>query len=347
MVKHLNRNMLSKILFLSIIIFYFFLNNPAFAESKLPQLFLFLGSDHHLKSYQKILENPCVSGAQIIYTWKELEPKKDIYNFSQIKKDINFLNTIHKKLFIQIQDRSFQPNIINIPDYMRNQKIYHGGIAMQFDFPGESKPITEGWVARVWDPAVRERFQILFKKLSAQFDGQIYCINLPETAVDFDPDHPPEGFTSDKYFNGELENINALRAAFHQSIVMQYVNFFPGEWNNDHHYMSKLFADAVKYHISLGGPDIIPYRKGQMKNSYPFFHQYKNKIAEVGMAVQQPDYSYKKSGKNNFYKFSDFYFFARDYLGASILFWNNQEPFLSNSLVPHINNQYFACRYSN
>jgi hypothetical protein len=183
-----------------------------------------------------------------------------------------------------IQDRSFEPTVFNVPDYIREDQIYRGGVAMQYDFPGEGKPITTGWVARVWDPAVRKRFQLLIKELATQFDGEIYGINLPETAVDFDENNPPEGLTFDNYFSSELENISVLRKAFHKSIVMQYVNFFPGEWNNDHRYMNKFFSYAMKHHIGLGGPDIVPYREAHMKNSYPFFHKLKGKLL-TGMAI--------------------------------------------------------------
>lgn len=332
-----------RIFFLNVFLFAFFFSNLSYSDSKLPKLFFFFLPDTklNLPDYRNILSNPYVSGAQIVYTWNELEPKKGVYDFSRIENDMRFLSSIHKKLFIQLQDRSFQPDLYYVPDYLRNEEIYHGGVAMQYDFPGEGKPITEGWVARVWDPAVRDRFQLLIKKLSEQFDGKIYGINFPETAVDFDPNNLPEGFTPDKYFYAELDNVRTLRNAFHNSIVVQYVNFFPGEWNNDHNYMSRLFSYAIKNKIGLGGPDVVPYRKSHMNNSYPFFHKYGDKISEVGMAIQEPDYTYKKPGTDDYYTFSDFYTFTQDYLGASILFWNIQEPFLSNQLIPKLNNNYF------
>ena len=135
----------------------FILNNAAFGKNNLPQVFLFLGGDQAI-SHEKELKNSCVYGAQIIYSWRQLEPKKDLYDFSKIKEDLRYLNKAHKKLFIQIQDRSFEPTVFNVPDYIREDPIYHGGVAMQYDFPGEGKPITTGWVARVWDPEVRRDF---------------------------------------------------------------------------------------------------------------------------------------------------------------------------------------------
>ena len=107
--------------------------------------------------------------------------------------------------------------------------------------------------------------------------------------------------------------------------------------------MRKIFLYAKKNKIGLGGPDIIPYRQSQMKNSYAFFHHYQGEINPIGMAVQEGDYTYKKPDTNQYYKFSDFYLFARDYLGATILFWNVQEPFLPERLVPKLSPQYFVC----
>lgn len=328
--------------FLNVLVFFLLLSSMAFAKDTLPKLFLFLG-DNEASLHKNALEKSCVSGAQIIYSWKQLEPKKGLYDFSKIEKDLNFLNKIHKKLFIQLQDRSFEPTIFNVPDYIREDKIYHGGVAMQYDFPGEGKPTTSGWVARVWDKAVRERYNLLIQKLAARFDGKIYGINLPETAADFDEHNLPEDFTYDKYFYAELKNINTVRKAFHKNMVIQYVNFFPGEWNNDHHYMSRLFSYAMKHQIGLGGPDVVPYKEGHMKNSYPFFNKLRGKIL-TGMAIQEPDYTYKNPATGDYYKFAEFYDFTRDYLGATILFWNMQEPFFSQQLVPELNVQHFECK---
>jgi hypothetical protein len=61
------------------------------------------------------------------------------------------------------------------------------------------------------------------------------------------------------------------------------------------------------------------------------------------MAVQEGDYTYKKPAAGYPYQFIDFYSFAHDYLGATILFWNMQEPFFSKELAPMLSRQYFEC----
>jgi hypothetical protein len=77
-----------------------------------------------------------------------------------------------------------------------------------------------------------------------------------------------------------------------------------------------------------------------MKNGYPFFHKLKGKLL-VNMAIQEPDYTYKNPATGEPYRFNDFYYFARDYLGADIIFWNIQEPFYSEQLLPKLNSDYF------
>src|SRR3990167_446895 len=121
---------------LIIFILIFFLNAVAQAQSEKPILFLFFGPEMSLEGhgYEKILASDYVGGAQVVYTWKELEPEKDKYDFSRITNDINFLKSLHKKLFIQLQDRSFEPDLFYVPDYIRNEPEYHGGVAMQYDF---------------------------------------------------------------------------------------------------------------------------------------------------------------------------------------------------------------------
>lgn len=324
-----------------LIIYLFCSINAILAEAALPKLFLFLGGDDAI-THQDKLNQACVYGAQIIYSWKQLEPTKGNYNFSKLKKDLELLSSMNKKLFIQIQDRSFEPDVYNVPDYIRQDFIYHGGVALQYDMPGEGKKLSAGWVAKVWDPNVRRRFQLLLYRLANEFDGKIFGVNLPETAIDLDEKDLPPGYTANRYFFAEQETMIMARKFFRASNVVQYVNFFPGEWNNDHQYMSRIFAAAARNGIGLGGPDGLPYKPAHMQNSYPFFNAYKNKLL-TAIAIQEPDYTYINPLTQQYYTFNDFYNFVTDYLGAQIIFWNVQEPFFSEKLKKNMSGQYFDC----
>jgi hypothetical protein len=292
-----------------------------------PENFLYTSSGN-LAAVQSMLSRAEIGGVQIVYNWKDLETAKGKYDFSAIEKDLAFTSSLNKKLFIQIQDRFFEAKARNVPAYLMSDPEYDGGITAQFDNPGENKPVGSGWVAQQWNPAVRERYQALLTALSEKFDGKVFGINLPETAIDLDPKHPAKGYSCDTYFEGEMANLAFARKAFAKSHVVQYVNFWPCEWENDHNYMGRLFAFAAENHIGLGGPDIVPYRKGQMKNAYPFFNQYKGKLDLVSMAVQEPTLTYKNPKTKKAFTKDEFRGFAEDYLGADIIFWSTSTPWL-------------------
>ena len=65
-------------------------------------------------------------GAQLKYTWRELERAKDGYDSSAIQHDFAFLSAKGKKLFIQLQDASFDPTIVNVPHYLVNDPRFSG-----------------------------------------------------------------------------------------------------------------------------------------------------------------------------------------------------------------------------
>jgi hypothetical protein len=74
-----------------------------------------------------------------------------------------FLNSKGKKLFIQVQDSSFDPKIIHVPQYLLAGARYNGGADKQYSTKGDDDQdaVPEGWVARRWDLAVQQRFQKL------------------------------------------------------------------------------------------------------------------------------------------------------------------------------------------
>ncbi|MED7820378.1 MULTISPECIES: hypothetical protein [unclassified Francisella] len=308
---------IKKVLYLLLVCLLF---NSAIAEK--PQLYIFLGGDSIQKHISQI-NNKQVIGVQKIYTWKTLETTKDHYNFSEIKSDIKLLKKHNKKLFIQLQDRSFNVSNIPVPEYIKI-KEYDNGIIIQSDNSSGGKPSYEGWVTKQWNVNVRHRFQKLIKQLAKEFDGKIAGINLPETAIDMNPKILTTKFCDD-YFNAEVSNMLYARKEFKKSLVVQYVNFWPCEWNNSHGYMQKIFKIAEKNNIGVGNPDTLPYGKNQMHNSYPFFNKYKTKVFTT-IAVQEFDYDYINSKTSKKYTLSELYDFDKNYIGADIVFWTALYP---------------------
>lgn len=295
-----------------------------------PQNYIYTSSGD-LKNIEKMITRKDIGGVQIVYNWRALETAKDVYDFSRIENDLNYLSGLNRKLFIQLQDRFFEPEARYVPDYILTEKEYNGGLVPQYDNPGENKPIGNGWVTQQWNPAVQQRYQKLIEELAKKFDGKIQGINLPETSIDIDIKKDKTGFSCDRYFQAELDNLKYARNAFKTSYVLQYVNFFPCEWENDHQYMSRLFEFAYKNSIALGGPDIVPNKNAQMKNSYPFFNQYKGKLPLVAMAVQEPTLTYRNPKTKKPFTKEEFVDYAEHYLGVNIIFWSVESPWLRNN----------------
>ena len=300
------------------IVIVFIILGVNFSKAQTPQNYIYTSSGD-LHDIEKMITRKDIGGVQIVYNWRSLETAKDIYDFSGIEKDLEYLAKLNRKLFIQLQDRFFEPQARYIPDYILNGKEFTGGLVPQYDNPGENKPIGNGWVTQHWNPAVQQRFQKLIEELAKKFDGKIQGINLPETSIDIDMKRDKTGFSCDKYFQAELDNLRFTRNVFKKSYVLQYVNFFPCEWENDYNYMSRLFDFADKNNIGLGGPDIVPDKNAQMKNSYPFFNRYKGKLSLVAMAVQEPTLTYKNPKTKKPFTKEEFVEYAEDYLGVNII----------------------------
>lgn len=298
------------------------------AMAATPQNFLFIGGDD-LAEHSKLIERPDIAGVQVVYSWKSLESSKGVYDFSQIERDLGFVTQRHKQLFLQIQDRFFEVTHRNVPAYLLDDPSYGGGLAPQVDNPGENKPEGHGWVAMQWKPEVRKRYQALLRALAERFDGKVAGLNLPETAADVDTERDRTGFTCDSYFAAELENIMFARTVFSKSPVVLYANFWPCEWNDDRHYMSRTFELALAKGFGLGGPDIVPWRPAQMNNSYRFFNRYRGQLQLVAMAVQEPTLTYTNPKTGKKFTREEFVDFAENHLGVNIIFWSTTPPWLN------------------
>jgi hypothetical protein len=288
--------------------------------------FLYVSADE-FEAAKPLLRRGDIAGIQVLFPWGALEPEEDHYDFSEIARDLAFVQGLHKQLFIQLQDRTFDDRWKAVPPYLQHDPAYDGGVAHKEEGPG--------WVAMQWNPAVRDRYQHLLKALAARFDGKIRGINFPETAAGLKGNSTSHGFTCDGYFAAELANAAYAKSVFRKSAVVLYANFWPCEWANDHRYMERTFDFAVAHHVGLGGPDVLPFKKPQMNNSYGFLHRYKGKLDLVAMAVQEPDLDYVDPQTGKVARRQDQQDFAADYLGANIIFWATSTPWLHATTATH------------
>ncbi len=306
-----------------------------------PHHYVFFNRDRERISDATFLETQAFEGAQLKYTWRELERGKDGYDFAAIQHDLAFLNSKGKRLFIQLQDASFDPARVNVPRYLLDDARYHGGADKQYRITDddEEHAVPEGWVARRWDPAVQERFHKLLSALGQEFDSKIEGINLCETAVSFGESGRlfPEGFTPVAYRDAVITNMTALKRAFPKSVTMQYANFMPGEWlpRDDQSYLRTVYQRAKELKVGVGGPDLLPDRAGQMNHSYPLIQACAGKVP-TGIAVQDGNYQYQNPKTGRPVTISELVGFATEYLKADYIFWCTEEPAYSQALLPFL-----------
>jgi len=310
----------------------------AIATSPCLHHYVFYNIDHARIADAAFVANPAFEGAQLKYNWRELEPQPGRYDFSSIEHDLAFLRAHKKKLWIQLQDVSFDSTRINVPEYLLHDSAYHGGIEATWYKPdGATQPRIGGWVARRWDPAVQRRFAELLNALGRAFDGRIEGINLPETSLGWTefPGGRPADFTPLVNRQAVITNMTALRRAFKKSVVMQYANFMAGEWlpEEDHGHLRAVYEAARRLHVSVGGPDLMPRKPGQMKHSYPLIAA-ASAVTPNGIAVQEGNYAHVDPATHERVRIVDLLDFAANNLRVKYVFWYPEEPYFTRDVVP-------------
>jgi hypothetical protein len=303
--------------------------------------YVFFGRDRELLAGHSFLEMHRFEGAQITYAWKQLEPAKDEYEFGEIDADLRTLRAHNKKLWIQLQDATFMPANQAVPRYILNEPEFNGGANPQYNDEGR----IEGWVARRWDAAVRQRFDKLLAKLGERYDGIIAGINLQETAIGISEEgiSKAPGFSYPGYRDGIKSNMGALRRAFKQSVPMQYVNFMPGEAlpEIDRGLVRSLFEHGETIGVAIGAPDLLPKRPFQQAHAYRFMKEKKGGPLTIGIAIQDGNYRGEtgdtdppKTGEKWPDIVPELARYARETLGARYVFWSIQEPYFSANVIP-------------
>ncbi|MES0872309.1 hypothetical protein [Pseudovibrio sp. SCP19] len=294
--------------------------------------FVYFARDREAIKDHPFLDHARFEGAQIMYPWRELEKGEGDYDFSLIEADLAYLQSKGKTLFVQLQDASFNPSYVPVPDYLLAD-AYAGGAVQQFDDDNRA----EGWVAKRWNSKVQERFAKLLQALGEAFDGRIEGINLQESAIGVSKEQDQQ-FTPAKYADGLKHNMSSMKAAFATSVVMQYANFMPGEWLpfEDEGYLKSVYEHGESIGVGLGSPDLMVKRKGQLNHPIAMMHE-RDYTAPLGIAIQDGNYTGRTGttevidSKQNIVPL--LHAFAEDFLKVDYMFWVNQEPYFEKDVL--------------
>lgn len=279
------------------------------------------------------LKNSRFKGAQIMYSWAELEESKGHYDFSIIEEDYVYLKSKGRKLFIQLQDSTFNPKYRGVPKYL-DAIEYDGGSVLKLNEEGD----PSGWVARRWNRNVHAQFAKLINALGAEFDGKIEGINLQESAIGYTPENNDD-FTPSVYVESLKRNMLTLKKAFPESTTMQYANFMPGEWLpwEDEGYLKSIYEYGEEIGVGLGSPDLMVQRKGQLNHPLAMMHENDFSVP-MGIAIQDGNYigqtgeSVLKKDRENIVPM--LHAFAKDFLNVQYMFWVNEHPYFEEDVLP-------------
>jgi hypothetical protein len=307
--------------------------------------FVYFSRERELIINHPLLYHVRFRGAQIMYSWKDLEFEEGQYDFSMIAKDIAYLKQSNKALFIQLQDVTFDSRYKAVPDYLLTSE-YDGGATLQYNDSGH----PEGWVAKRWNEKVQERFALLLMALGAAFDKEIEGINLQETSIGVSKKSDP-GFSETSYVQGIKANMAALKKAFPTSATMIYANFIPGEWLpfDDKGYLKSIYKYGQEIGVGLGGPDLMVGRKGQLNHALGQMHEGQFTVP-LGIAVQDGNYIGKTGADLDYNENPDavdsvrknivpmLHSFAKDFLRIDYMFWVDQKPYFEEDVIPCFSN---------
>lgn len=299
------------------------------------QHFVYFARDRELIKDHPFLHS-MFRGAQIMYSWRQLEPEKGKYDFSILLEDYKYLKKFNKKLFVTLQDVTFNAKRKAVLDYILTE-AYDGGAVEQYNADGR----PGGWVAKRWNKKVRERFAQLIQALGKDFDGKIEGINLQETAIEV----KDSGFSELDYVTGLKENMLALKQAFPKSVTMIYANFMPGEWlpGNDKGYLRSIYKYGEQIGVGLGGPDLMVKRKGQLNHTIAMMHE-NHYTVPLGIAIEDGNYigetgdATEDKSKIHENIVPLLHAFAKDFLKVNYMFWANQEPYFKQDVLSCFNN---------
>jgi hypothetical protein len=247
------------------------------------------------------LLEPSVTGLQLRYSWRELEPSRGVYNFDHIKNDLRILSSRGKKLNVMLMDKSFTSARFT-PDYI----------------PTFLSP--EGSCAKRWDPFVVLHFRSLLEALARAVPGIDVSTEESSLGQFLLGDPVTSDYTPEAYANSLIEVCSFGRTLFPR--FFWYANFIKG--NNSLLYNIAKFVAPLGVYI--GGPDVTPESDGHIKVVTPFYEWLAKTYPRGSRFSSFQRNSYKHERPNGVYwTMAELYTFAVTHYDPDTMFWNIKE----------------------
>ena len=229
-----------------------------------------------------VLALPHFRGVQKIYSWREFEPEKGRYDFSELRADLALAKQHGRQLVMQLTHKSFAKGERSVPDYIQGPE-YGGGVYVT---------VHDAFNPVLWNENVAARFDALIQALGREFDRapNLEAVNLPETAPNAYLDRSPQAgiqtYTDRIYFEALKRFMATLRHAFPHTVVIQYTNF-------PQSLLDELTDYEKEIGVGMGGPDVYPGVSPSLKDPKRGAYRLYAKLAgtvPLGAAVQATNY---------------------------------------------------------
>ncbi len=290
-----------------------------------PGHYMLVYLDSAQSKFSTIYDNPKFLGVQVRYKWKDLEPTKNNYNFSQIESDLALLEANGKRLVIQLLDVTFGNRPPNVPDYILNDPEYDGGVVPRRG--------SGGWIPKRWNTNITARYNALIAALGKRFDREPYveAVASEETAASMDCN--TAGYTNEGYRDSLISSMNASREAFPNTVTIIYTNYFPCGGGNQG-MLKDLFNHAEQIGMGLGGPDLYLYSTSLNEKVWPVFRELRGKVPR-GVAVQTPDFR-QTHPDGSPVTAEDMLRFGMEDLRLDYIFWLRKNPEFFDEVIPAV-----------
>lgn len=249
---------------------------------------------------------PILRGVQKRYSWAVLEPFEGRYDFSLVKRDLEIVRRIGKRLVIQIQAKSAFDSDVMVPNYLRAEK-YDGGIFHKR---------AGGYNLALWNNAVRDRAVALVHAMGVALndDPALEAVNWDETAINVPSQPFPVGFGERRFIENLLAIDLAMKDAFPNTVVIQYANYPINQ-------LPRIVEFMKNHGVGLGGPDVFLGDAGLLQGVYLRYPELSG-VVPLAPAVQWENYNARYNhGPFAPQSIGEIYDFARNRLKANYIFW--------------------------
>ena len=232
---------------------------------------------------KEILTLPHFRGVQKVYVWRDFEKEKGQYDFSTLKADLALAKKYDRQVVVQFSYKHFFVKGRSVPDYLTGPE-YGGGVYGGTDLV-------------IWNTNVIARFEAMLAAFGREFDGDpnLEAVNMAESAlgpvkklVQLEKSPAPgiEPYSRDAYLAALKRQMYALRHAFPNTVVIQFMN-------NPVNLTDELSDYAKEIGVGMGGPDLYP-RESNLSDPETGVYRLYQKLAgtvPMGSAVQKENYS--------------------------------------------------------